>query len=476
MMNRKIAIFPLTLLSLGLFSSHLCAEEGTTVTGSGAIGAVSMDGQTYQQISLRPEFSLGELGVGLDLTLFIDENGDGRKEDWDEWDDLVDKIYYLRWAQKGDPFYLRGGALERTELGFGILVQRYSNTMEYPLYKRVGINFDVNLPDSLQVEGFIADIGELDNPGLYGVRLSYPIISRLRLGVGVVQDGNLYAGLHDDDGDGVPNPFDRYPDVDDAQQQTLWNNVRTNNPADVLLMKDYPGDAFLDQNLSSYSALKESVTAYSMDLSYELLSNLDLYIQGAKFIDYGAGFAPGIRYRPADWFSMRFEYRDYGSEFIGDFFSSTYDLERSVVVSDGSIRNKTAELAAAKATSGYYFDFHANILNLAYLEAAYSSMKPKDGGSLEDSNSLFAQAGINPDALPMISELSAYYTQTNVDKIFDLKTPSTVHGYRFGYAMSGGASLVFHWRTTYVDSNGDGKIEGKDETVKTFSMETAFTF
>ena len=83
---------------------------------------------------------------------------------------------------------------------------------------------------------------------------------------------------------------------------------------------------------------------------------------------------------------------------------------------------------------------------------------------------------LNLSYVPKLTDFTAYYQQTNVKSLFDLKTPSTFHGVYLGYEMAEGAALRLHWRTTYVDQNGDGKIHGDDETVKTFSLETVFDF
>jgi len=34
--------------------------------------------------------------------------------------------------------------------------------------------------------------------------------------------------------------------------------------------------------------------------------------------------------------------------------------------------------------------------------------------------------------------------------------------------------LRLHWRTTYVDANGDGEIRGDAEQNRTFAVETVF--
>ena len=45
------------------------ANSGTT----GSIGTVTLNGQVYNQLSIRPEIPIGKLGVGLDIYLYFND-------------------------------------------------------------------------------------------------------------------------------------------------------------------------------------------------------------------------------------------------------------------------------------------------------------------------------------------------------------------------------------------------------------------
>ena len=70
---------------------------------SGAVGATTINGLNYQYFSLRPDISFWRFGLGLDLAFYFDSDGKLREEDWDETQDYIDKIYYLRYGKPGDP-------------------------------------------------------------------------------------------------------------------------------------------------------------------------------------------------------------------------------------------------------------------------------------------------------------------------------------------------------------------------------------
>jgi hypothetical protein len=84
---------------------------------------------------------------------------------------------------------------------------------------------------------------------------------------------------------------------------------------------------------------------------------------------------------------------------------------------------------------------------------------------------------LNTDIIPKVSTAGAYFYQNNTSfsDIFR-RTEGTVLGYKFGYEIGGGASLVIDFRQTFRDLNGDGKIKGSDEVVKSTLIQTVFMF
>lgn len=485
---------PLGLLATGLLLAAGAsaqddlppAQDGERFGATMGIGAVTMNGKTWTQVALRPEIPIGKLGIALDLTLYFDEDGDIRKEDWNDPKDIIDKIYYVRWGHKGDPLYLKAGALDNVTLGYGILVRHYSNAMQYPSIRRVGAEFDVTIAGKPQFEGFLAnfrELGGLGGSGLLGVRASYPVFGKLRAGASLIVDGNLYAGMADADNDGVPDQLDRFPDYNDGSEYALWHDLRTDLGEGSEIWRrlsesaGYPGDDWIDSPLKDYSGASENVQAYVADLGYELLPNLDVYAQWATFQDYGSGYGPGVRWRPFSFLEAGAEYRIWGEEFIGEFFDRSYDLERTYMLVDqntgaDSLYTKRQRLADAPAMKGWFADARASIFNIVTVYAAYNTMKP-DKANIDDWNSLFADASLNLAKVPKLTELGAYYSQSGQIDLFE-NTASTATGVRLGYEMAPGAEMRLNWRTTYADRNGDGRIRGADERDRTFSVETVF--
>ena len=79
------------------------------------IGSVTIDDILYNQIALRPEINIWKIGIGLDLILYIDNEGNVApivKEKWDIKNDpslILDKILYVKYGQKTDPSWFKYG-------------------------------------------------------------------------------------------------------------------------------------------------------------------------------------------------------------------------------------------------------------------------------------------------------------------------------------------------------------------------------
>ena len=61
------------------------------------IGSVTIDDQIYNQLAFRPELNFGKLGIGLDLVFYVDQDGNIRKDEWDDTSDLIDKFLFIRY-------------------------------------------------------------------------------------------------------------------------------------------------------------------------------------------------------------------------------------------------------------------------------------------------------------------------------------------------------------------------------------------
>ena len=143
----------------------------------------------YNQIALRPEINIWKIGIGLDLVLYIDNEGNIRYDEWDVKNDpglLMDKILYIKYGNKIDPFWVKYGSIDGMTLGYGGILNNYSNMMEFPSVRRVGVNAGVNL-GPVKSEVFLANIKDISRGGtITGFRSSYTISKDIPLTLSLI--------------------------------------------------------------------------------------------------------------------------------------------------------------------------------------------------------------------------------------------------------------------------------------------------
>ena len=434
---------------------------------NGAVGATSINGINYQYFSLRPDISIWRFGIGLDLAVYFDADGNIREEDWDEAADYIDKIYYLRYGKSGDPLYVRAGSLSPITLGYGLIMRRYTNSIEWPQVRRIGMQFEIRR-GPFTIEGLINNFRELDTPGLIGARLTYErnIILPVVFGGTIVHDGNQYLGAKDEDDDGIPNQWDMFQGKNDYNHISWLEGVLQPWQIDELISSgDLPD---INNPPVSIEDLDAPVTEWGIDVGVPLIRtkvmNLWVYAQMAKIVDYGSGFTlPGVSFNLGP-FHAGAEYRIFNSEFMPDFFDMAYETERVVWEADSmDYLTKDKSLIGIPSAQGYYAEAGFNFFDLIDLFAAYQEMAYE--GSIPG-KTLYGQVSINTKFIPKLELAEGYYQQPNADDIFKTKSDGTVIGYRLGLGLGSGVMLVYDNKTIYY--NG--------EPNKIMTVETAFTF
>ena len=478
-----------------------------------AVGSATINDTIYNQVALRPELSFGKLGIGLDLVMYIDNEGNVRKDEWDEPSDFIDKLLYIRWGQKTDPFWLVWGSLDNVTLGYGGLLSGYSNMMEFPSVRKVGINTGFGF-GNFGTEIFLSNMKDFSRGGtLMGLRGTYKISESLPITIGMnfVQDMNQFSGLKDKDGDNYPDMFDDFPD-----DKTLWNDTDGDGIPDINGGNKTPdggwdidadGNNILDSQQTDLKLKSEPFKSnnneavaqgFAFDIGYPVVRskafNLEIYSefntlsfsQSKGDTTYfkrdkmnGSGITvPGMRASVFGFLNLSFEYRIKKGYFVPQFFDGSYDLSRvTVQTTDSGILVRTKDQVifsdpqSNKDTKGMYGSASANLFNFLTFNASYANMK----ADTTEFNSFNAILNLNAENIPKLSVAQAYYQRNNDKNPFDFSNPSinTVFGYKVGYEVSKGVSVIWDFRQYYRDSGIPGD---KLEPVKQTTIETAFDF
>ncbi len=470
----------------GTLDTGLAGSEKTTA--GIVVGAVTLDGENYQQIGIRADIPLGKLGIGVDLQILLDEEGKVRKEDWDDAEDYFNMLYYLRWDRKGAPFYAKVGALDYSYLGYSNIVNGYSNAIEWPDYKRIGMEMSFK-SDQLVGELLINDYKELtdERPSMVvGTRLGYRPFSKLEIGASIVSDLNEYNGLRDTDDDGYPDEIDQFP-YDDSlvlERERIENELRalsidpTTTINNLIAIGDLPN---LDRsNLTDYSKKRSRLTIWGIDAGIPLIEGdflkVDLYSAYTDIVDYGWGLtAPGFRTRLGEHMTFTAEYRMQSEEFLFGYFNQTYELERCQIADSGSgpyaVRKQDTLKNITEDMDGYLAGLSFNLFNYVTMSGQFQNMK----GDVTERKSVYGDVVINNKAFDYLPTVKGYYAQNNVERLTEWRTPSTILGYVVQMNV-GGTTLSVDNKYTFVDRNGDEDVEDEDEMVKSISISAMATF
>lgn len=473
---------------------------------SGNLGFVTVGSQSYTQLRFMPEITVWKLGFGLDLDFLVDAEGNLRKDDWDETADLIRKIYYIRYARRGEAFYARAGGFTGHTLGHGLIMRDYNNMLLYPEKRNIGLLAGANLPLPMNpgIEIFTSDVTK--NEILTASFAFQPFLenevryfSDVVVGISLGTDRNQYGRFEDRDKDKIPDVIDPHP----RRRNYAWDIDGDGIPNH--LDPDMDGDGFLDSPwvnpyvAENFPALSDSSLAVLLDndiptlrfygdksrvmvygLNYELpvvqTSGFTLghYAEYAMIQDYGSGLIfPGFA---ASFlvFDANLEFRTYSQNFLPAYFDRLYDEQRAFV-QNGEIITKDSTLDDVRSAYGWYGSVNANLFNTLILKAAFQDMYGED---LKTGKSIWAGLGLDPKVLPKIREICLSYSKTNVEyiSIHKLRTPSALVEGRAAYGLADNVYLVGRYSERYFDLNGDREIRGKDEVFKTFRLSVEFSF
>ena len=282
-----------------------------------------IDGQNYVGMVLNPEFSLGKVGVGLNVPILY--GLDDQKVRTDIFKDGVGAarlITYLRYGvQKRDPIYFRVGQLDGISIGFGGLVNNYSNSTSLEK-RKLGLHLDLNWRGLGGIEALYSDF----HPASQNLLVVRPYVRPLATtGIPVASTfeiGATFAGDKDQT---------EIPTSDSTATSYLYtrNGIRAFGIDAGLTVWKMPFiqiDAFF-----TYSSLNVGKGGLE-----DSLASITPFLNAATLedgYDQGSGWSYGLNFRLnfiADIFhtDVRIERLSYQEHFIPQFFDFNYELNK----------------------------------------------------------------------------------------------------------------------------------------------------
>ena len=438
---KKYVVLLAFLLSVNSFAQY-SQFENTLHPGQGnlegGLGLNWIDGNLYYKFHLMPELALGNWGVGLDLNIDIDQNGNIRKEDFNELSDYLSIIRYVRYGLKHDPVYIKLGALDYYNLGHGSIMYQYNNSPSIDT-RKIGLIADIDFGDfgfesiySTFAEAGVTAIRGYVRPLRFTSLADVPIISNLEVGGTYAADFNKYSGV-------------------------VFTPVVPPNP--VIL------PPLFQTNPSSYiqSSDKGRMQIVGLDLGLPIIKssllNLLLYADYAKIVNYGSGVATGIMVDVNGLgilnASAKLERRFNQAHYIPTYFNSFYEIERyRIDTVNGTYSTKATELAnLTDPDNGYYGELDLHFAGLLDIIGSYQRLD-----KTPNSGELHLVANVSTQGMPIV--VRGGYDKVNIGtetSIFKVDNNSFLYfelGYKpLPYLI---VSMLYNWTFTPIrDSNNN---------------------
>jgi hypothetical protein len=344
--------------------------------------------------------------------------------DYAKFEDYLRIIRYVRWAQKGDPFYVRVGQLDYSYLGHGSIIYDYRNSASYDM-RRTGIELDFNF----EKYGFESVYSDLAGRGLLGLRgyarplkftslAKVPVINNFEIGATYARDLNQYAD---------------YTHVDSSRAG----------------LSIYGFDFGLP--ILSYSFLKST-----------------LYYDFAQISHYGHGSTFGINMNFSGMGILnirgKYEYRINGEEYIPAYFNALYEHDRFNFVNRLS---KSDTLLQVAANRGYFGELVVGILNTFYIVAGYQA--PAD---VRNQGILHAELQL-PEVANIV--VRGAFDKTRIGRVFILDDNSILSA-EIGYKPVKYLLVSMLYQRTFSNRNPDGTLRTDGSFEKQDRVEPKVSF
>jgi len=316
-------------------------QQDTVNLFSSAFGFARIGGKNYAGVRLNPELRLGKVGVGLDIPLYFNlEDGKMHTDEFKGGTGLLRLISYLSYGRKKkDPVYIKVGQLRGEHVGYGSLVNNYSNSMSFEK-RKTGISYDVCIKKMFGVEGMYSDFNT-GSFNLFAIRpyvrpfgaSEIPVIKTLDMGFTYVKDKDK-TKRYDESND--INHF-----LKDGMSAWSLDMGMTLVNSSVFNLGWYAHYSQLRQvksdSLKTYFAAPETLANYDSGSGMGIGLNANMKVIGNLFM-----------------LNARIERLWYSDNYMPQFFDAMYELNKDA---------KIAQLGRAEKQEGIYGSLNASILD-----------------------------------------------------------------------------------------------------------------
>lgn len=321
-------------------------------------GYTNIGGESVIGFRVQPDLQIGKLGVGLDIPIqFSITNKKFRTEEFQDGIGLLRMVRFLSWGtKKKDDYYIKVGDLTGSFLGYGMLINNYSNSISVDK-RKIGVDLDFCFGKMWGIEVLYSDVN-VKSINMLGIRpyirplglTGIPILKTFDIGVQYVTDrdqtGNMLAG------DATSN-HNTFIGKGGVNAEAIDMGVTLLN-LPMVRLQAFASGARLERNRSAAlsTALHDSINnggnaEYIMD------------VQNYEKDGVGYGVSTGLDFKFKFLGNIlrldaRAERLWYTNNFIPHFFDVSYEMNKDA---------RIMEAVTAKAQKGYYAELGLMVLS-----------------------------------------------------------------------------------------------------------------
>jgi len=326
--------------NLGDFSGFENFDLSQGLTEESALGAflgyAKIGDDNFIGMRLQPDLNFGKFGIGLNIPIMFNINDwSFRKDEYKDGVGWLRIIDYVRYGvKKRDPVYILVGSLYNSWIGYGLLLDNYSNQVSFDK-RKIGATFDILIGDVVGIEGLYSDF-DMSSFNLFAIRpyvkplakTGIPVVRSLDVGFTYVTDHD-YTKIESENGI-IQNQY-----IQDGQN--AWSIDIGVTPINLSFMqlKIYAQFGKLLKNESAL--LQDTLNAIADSLrdagatNNPLIAGNDVY--GTNNYDEGSGTSIGADFRfnfgaKTLQLQARIERLWYNEFFMPQFYNAGYELNK----------------------------------------------------------------------------------------------------------------------------------------------------
>ena len=273
------------------------------------VGAVSIAGEPYTKVSILPLYFGNRFHFGYNISGFLGISDTAANlNTFSTLSQLLAPMTF-QYESSNNYYKLKLGQIKNLTFGHGMLIKRYTNTINYPVQQDGGmvLNFKSDA-GNYTGELFTSSIGELSNGGglvgIYGSGAKLPY----RFGVGFVSDLNQFSSVSD----------------------SIWNGITPHKRSISGYQLDITYELKSDLRNDTYLFGEFTTLNYANEIRYirSEISGEDTIKQGFERQSSFGIMAPGIWWKIGNHRDIKIAFNFVSSLYMSPFFSETYNLER----------------------------------------------------------------------------------------------------------------------------------------------------